>query len=147
MNAHPTFPSRHHTLASVHLMDMETVRALAANYTAAWNAKSAAVVASFFAENGSIVINLGEPWEGRAGVQDMAAGFYADVPDLNLTCDDVRFSGNHVVFVWTFTGHDATTNQPLNIRGWEELDLDSDMKVSASRGWFDAVDYAKQAQG
>ena len=38
-----------------------------------------------------IVINRGEPWTGRAGVRDMAAGFFRDVPDLTLTCDDVRF--------------------------------------------------------
>ena len=80
-------------------------------------------------------------------MKDMAAGFYADVPDLSLTCDDVRFSDGHVVYVWTFTGHDATTGKPLNIRGWEEWELNEDLKVVASRGWFDAVDYARQAKG
>ena len=28
--------------------------------------------------------------------------------------------------------------------GWEEWDLDADLKVKASRGWFDADDYARQ---
>ena len=77
----------------------------------------------------------------------MAAGFYSDVPDLSLTCDDVRSSGNHVIFLWTFTGHDATSGKPLNIRGWEEWELNDDLKVAASWGWFDADDYAKQAGG
>lgn len=80
-------------------------------------------------------------------MQDTAAGFYADVPDLTLTCDDLRVSGNHAIFVWTFTGHDATSGKPLNVRGWEEWDLNDDLKVSASRGWFDAEDYARQAGG
>ncbi|MEO1284408.1 MAG: nuclear transport factor 2 family protein, partial [Pseudomonadota bacterium] len=68
---------------------------IAQDYTKAWNSKSAEAVASFYAEDGEIVINRGEPWSGRARVQDMAAGFYRDVPDLSLTCDDVRISENH----------------------------------------------------
>jgi uncharacterized protein (TIGR02246 family) len=129
------------------MIDPDKVRKMAADYTAAWNSKSAAAVASFFAETGEIVINRGEPWIGRARVQAMAEGFYADVPDLSLTCDEIRCSGNHAVYVWTFTGHDATTGKPLNIRGWEEWDLGDDLKVVASRGWFDADDYARQAGG
>ena len=77
----------------------------------------------------------------------MAAGFYSDVPDLTLTCDDIRLAGDHAIYVWTFTGHDAGTGNPLNIRGWEEWDLTADGKVAASRGWFDAKDYARQVAG
>lgn len=32
----------------------------------------------------------------------MAAGIYADVPDLSLTCDEVRCSGSDVIYVWFF---------------------------------------------
>jgi hypothetical protein len=32
----------------------------------------------------------------------------------------------------------------LRVSGWEEWDLDADHKVKASRGWFDADDYARQ---
>ncbi|MEO0781424.1 MAG: nuclear transport factor 2 family protein [Pseudomonadota bacterium] len=120
---------------------------IAQDYTKAWNSKSAEAVASFYAEDGEIVINRGEPWSGRARVQDMAAGFYRDVPDLSLTCDDVRISENHVLFLWTFTGHDAATGNALKIHGWEEWDLNADLKVLASRGWFDADAYARQAGG
>lgn len=124
---------------------LEAVAEMAAAYTAAWNSKSAEAVAAFYAETGQIVINRGDPWDGRARVVEMAAGFYADVPDLELTCDDLRISGNHVLFAWTFTGHDAATGNPLKIRGWEEWDIDDDLKVAASRGWFDAEGYARQA--
>jgi len=129
------------------MIDPNAVTQMAADYTAAWNSKSAEAVASFYATDGKIIINNGDPWTGRARVQDMAAGFYADVPDLTLSCDDVRCAGSHVIFVWTFTGHDATTGQPLNIRGWEEWELGDDLKVISSRGWFDAEDYARQAEG
>jgi|TARA_R110002049_G_scaffold41616_4_gene125078 uncharacterized protein (TIGR02246 family) len=118
---------------------------MAKDYTAAWNSGSADAVASFYAPDGEIVINRGDPWSGRDRVRDMAAGFFADVPDLSLTCDDLRVSGTHAIFVWSFTGHDASSGRPLNVRGWEEWEIGEDLKVAASRGWFDADDYARQA--
>lgn len=126
-------------------MNTMKIAKLAQDYTKAWNSKSADAVASFYAPDGEIVINKGEPWSGRERVRDMAAGFYADVPDLSLKCDDVRISENHVLFLWTFTGHDATTLRPLKIHGWEEWDLSDDLQVQSSRGWFDAQSYAQQA--
>jgi uncharacterized protein (TIGR02246 family) len=128
-------------------LSQDAVARMAADYTAAWNSGDPEAVASFFSENGRIIINGGDPWDGRSRVRDMAAGFFADVPDLSLTCDDIRLSGRHVVYVWTFTGHDAGTGNPLSVRGWEEWDLGPDLKVQASRGWFDADDYARQAAG
>jgi uncharacterized protein (TIGR02246 family) len=129
------------------MIDVKDIERMAAAYTAAWNSKSAEAVASFYAPEGEIIINRGDPWTGRARVRDMAAGFYADVPDLSLTCDGVRCSGHHVLYLWTFTGHDATTGQALTIRGWEEWELNDDLQVAASRGWFDAEDYATQVGG
>lgn len=128
-------------------LDPQAVAQMARDYTAAWNARSAAAVASFYAEDGRIVINRGEPWEGRTRVEATAAGFYAEVPDLSLSCDDIRCSGTHAIYVWTFTGHDAKTGNPLTIRGWEEWELDETLKGTASPGWFDADDYARQVQG
>lgn len=122
----------------------KNIEHIAAAYTAAWNSGSAEAVAGFYAADGSIVINRGTPWDGRAGVTAMAAGFFADVPDLKLTCDGLRVAGDHVAYLWTFTGHHARTHNPLRITGWEEWDMDMDSKVKASRGWFDAENYARQ---
>ena len=77
----------------------------------------------------------------------MAAGFFADVPDLTLVCDKVRCAGDHVVSLWTFTGTHSGTKNPLRVVGWEEWDLDADLKVKASRGWFDADEYGRQTAG
>lgn len=124
-------------------IDPEAVRAMASAYTAAWNSGSPEAVASFYAPDGQIVINRGDPWVGRNGIGEMAAGFFADVPDLKLVCDDVRCAGNHVAYFWTFTGTHAATKNPLRVAGWEEWDLNPDMKVVASRGWYDAADYER----
>ena len=125
-------------------VDYQTARAIADAYTAAWNSGSPDAVAQFYSVDGNIVINCGTPWTGRKGLADMAAGFFADVPDLALECDDVRTAGSHVAYFWTFTGTHATTKNPLRIVGWEEWDLDGELKISASRGWFDADEYGRQ---
>ena len=77
----------------------------------------------------------------------MAAGFHADVPDLSLQNDGIRSAGSHVVYLWTFTGHDAQTGNPLTISGWEEWELDENMMIKSALGWFDADDYQKQVDG
>jgi len=125
-------------------IDIERLEALAVAYTAAWNTGRPEAVAEFFAPDGRIIINGGAPWMGRAGVAEMASGFFADVPDLSLACDGVRTAGIHVLYLWTFTGTHAATQNPLKVVGWEEWDLDDTGLVRLSRGWFDAEDYARQ---
>ena len=127
-------------------LDLAGAAALAAGYTAAWNSGSAAAVAAFYAEDGCIVINRGKPWAGRVGVQAMAEGFFADVPDLSLICDGFRLLGDHMIYLWTFTGHHAGSKAPLRIAGAEEWDLVQG-RVAASRGWYDGADYARQVAG
>ena len=127
-------------------IDHEGAKRLADAYTAAWNSGSPEAVALFYAQDGQIIINRGNPWIGRKGVADMAAGFFADVPDLKLVCDAVRCAGNHLAYLWTFTGTHATTRNRLHVVGWEEWDLGADQKIVASRGWYDAKDYARQTQ-
>jgi len=128
-------------------IDPKKARQMADDYTAAWNSGSAQAVAEFYAKDGGIVINRGEPWQGRDRVAQMAAGFFSDVPDLKLVCDGLRCAGYHVVYLWTFTGTHSGSKRPLRVSGWEEWDLDADYKVKASRGWYDADDYARQAGG
>lgn len=125
-------------------IDQDRMQEVADAYTAAWNSGSAVAVAGFHAPEGRIVINRGQPWERRAGVARMAAGFFADVPDLKLVCDGLRIAGDHVVYLWTFTGTHAGSGRPLRVAGWEEWDMDAELKVKSSRGWYDADDYARQ---
>ena len=128
-------------------IDPKKAKQMADAYTAAWNSGSAQAVADFYAKDGGIVINRGEPWQGRDRVAQMATGFFTDVPDLKLVCDGLRCAGDHVVYLWTFTGTHSGTKRPLRVSGWEEWDLDADYKVRASRGWYDADDYTRQTGG
>lgn len=124
--------------------------ALAASYTAAWNSGQAAAVASHYAEASQIIINNGTPWRGRAGVAEMAAGFFADIPDMVLRCDGVRAGGPaddcHAVYLWTFSGTHAGSGKSVVVAGWEAWQIDGDGLIGHSNGWFDAADYARQTQ-
>lgn len=120
------------------------VRRMAEAYTAAWNSGTPEAVAAFYAVDGESIVNRGTPWVGRQAIAEMAAGFYAEVPDLRLVCDHVRIAGNHAVYFWTFTGTHTGTGNALRVAGWEEWDLDAEGKVVCSRGWYDADDYARQ---
>jgi sugar lactone lactonase YvrE len=117
---------------------------IAEDYTVAWNTHSSEAVASFFAEDGQIVINGGDPYLNRAGVARMASGFFADVPDLHLRSDGFERAGDHAIYRWTFTGTYRDTGRPLRVSGWEEWDLKADGRIARSRGWFDAAAYARQ---
>ncbi|WP_298972127.1 nuclear transport factor 2 family protein [uncultured Roseobacter sp.] len=119
----------------------------ARDYTAAWNSANPGAVAAHFASDAQIIINRGDPHKGTQALHDMAAGFHAEFPDLQLTCDAVRGNGSHAVYLWTLRGHHAETRNPVTVSGWEEWDLTRDMAIAASLGWFDAEDYKRQIDG
>lgn len=122
--------------------DHDRMRQVADGYAAVWNSGSADAVAAFTPPTGgpsSTGVNHGRV---GAGVAEMAAGFFADVPDLSHVCDGLRIAGDHVGFLWTFTGSHAATRNSLRVSGWEEWDMGAEQRVTSSRGWFDADDYA-----
>jgi uncharacterized protein (TIGR02246 family) len=120
---------------------------LARRYAEAWTSRNPEAVAGFYAPDGKIVINEGEPHVGRQAIAAMAAGFYAEFPDLVVHCDLPRLAGHHGVFIWTLEGHHAETGNYVRVGGWEEWDLDAEMNVTQSRGWFDGEEYARQIDG
>ena len=122
----------------------DELRALGQRYAAAWSSGDPQGVAAFFAEDGRIVINKGDPIVGHAALAEMAAGFYAEFPDLVVHMDDIRHSGDHAIFVWTLEGKHSETGNSVKVGGWEEWTLGDDLKVQQSFGWFDAEDYDRQ---
>ncbi len=125
----------------------DTLNNLARDYAIAWSSGDAEAVASFFAPDGQITTNRGDPLTGRAAVAGMARGFYAEFPDLELRCDMMRWAGTHAIFVWTLEGHHAETGNQVITRGWEEWELTEDNKIQSSLNWFDAEDHQRQIDG
>ena len=74
-------------------MESRTLREFATEYTAAWCSQSAASVAAFFAEGGSLKINEGAPSVGRKAITEAAQSFMTAFPDMVVTMDGITLEG------------------------------------------------------
>jgi steroid delta-isomerase-like uncharacterized protein len=128
-------------------MDQHPLMDFATRYTAAWCSQDAASVAAFFAEDGSLRINDGEPSVGRAAIAADAQGFMTGFPDLVVAMDGLSIEGNRAVYHWTLTGtHTGPggSGNKVRISGYEEWVLSADGLIAESRGHFDAAEYQRQ---
>ena len=126
------------------------LREFATKYTAAWCSQNAASVAAFFAGNGSLKINEGQPSVGRAAITAAAQGFMTAFPDMVVTMDDVSGDGSSVVYRWTLTGTNTGpggTGKAVRISGFEEWTIGADGLILKSLGHFDEADYHRQLTG
>ncbi len=124
--------------------DVDTARKLAEVHCAAWTSLSPDAVAERYSASTNFVMNGGEPMTTRAEIAEMAGGFMVDFPDLVLTCNTVLVADHHMVYAWTFEGHHGETGKLIRFSGWEEWDLDDDLNVTKSLGWYDVEDYNRQ---
>jgi nuclear transport factor 2 (NTF2) superfamily protein len=123
---------------------LETARKIAEAHCAAWTSHDAEKIASRYATTPDFSINRGDPMTTRADIAEMAAGFISDFPDLVLSLDTVLAAEKHMVYAWSFQGHYRRNGNFVRFNGWEEWELDDDLKVVTSRGWYDAKDYEQQ---
>jgi hypothetical protein len=131
-------------------VDLASIQLFASRYTAAWCSQDPAQVASFFAENGSLTINVAPPSAGRAAIAADARGFMSAFPDLVIHMDSVEPHGLGFVYRWTLTGTNSGpggTGNHVRISGYEEWTFDADRLISKSLGHFDEAEYARQVQG
>ncbi|MDA9982538.1 ester cyclase [Gammaproteobacteria bacterium] len=127
--------------------DVDTAHKIAEAHCAAWTALSPDIVAERYSASTYFAMNRGEPMTTRAEIDAMASGFMADFPDLVLTCDKVLVADHHMVYAWTFEGHHRETGKLVRFSGWEEWDLDDDLEVVKSLGWYDLESYNRQVAG
>ena len=124
------------------------IRELAGRYTAAWNSGDPDRVAAFFAEDATLSVN-GSPATGRAAIADVARGFMAAFPDLELLLDRLEYVGDRVRYHWTFIGSNSGpggTGQRVHFSGYEEWTLTEDGRIAHSDGHFDADEYRHQLE-
>ena len=129
------------------MIDPTAMKDRAVAYAEAWSSNDPQGVASYFAEDGEISINGGDTLKGRVAIAEMAAGFYAEFPDLKVHCDECRVAGTNALFSWTLEGHHSETGNFVKVPGWEEWELTDDGQVAVSRGRFDAEEYDRQVKG
>jgi steroid delta-isomerase-like uncharacterized protein len=120
---------------------------LATQYTAAWCNQDAARVASFYAEDGSLKINEGNPSIGRAAITIAAQEFMTAFPDMVVKMDSLKVDGSRVTFHWTLTGTNTGpegTGKAVRISGFEEWRIGADGLIVESKGHFDEAEYQRQ---
>lgn len=128
-------------------MDSTDLTEFATRYAAAWSSQDPATLASFYADNGSITVNDGEPSVGRDAVEETARAFMTGFPDMVVRLVELRQEGGHVVFHWHWTGTNTGpggTGNAVDIQGYEEWTLDSDGLILKSLGHFDEAEYQRQ---
>jgi hypothetical protein len=129
------------------MMDRAALEKFAIDYTAAWNSGIPENVASFYAQDGSLAINGGEPSVGRAALADVARSFMDGFPDMVLEFDGLKFTDGRVNYHWTFRGRHTGpggTGSAVDFSGYESWLFNEEGLVSESLGNFDAEDYERQ---
>jgi hypothetical protein len=127
-----------------------SLRDFATRYTAAWCSQDPQAVASFFAPEGSLTINNGQPSVGRASIADDARSFMTAFPDLRVIMDRLVDAGDPIEYHWTLTGTNTGpggTGRFVRISGYESWIFGPDRLILESQGHFDAADYQLQLQG
>ena len=130
-------------------MDDNKLKGFATRYTAAWCSQNADSVASFFAEDGSLKINNGEPSVGREAITKDAQGFMTAFPDMIVTMDSLSIKAENVIYYWTLTGTNTGpggTGKSVRINGYEEWTIGADGLITESKGHFDEAEYKHQLE-
>jgi len=133
--------------AEENAMNNASLTAFAERYASAWSGQDPVAFASFYAENGSLRINEGDPAIGRAAVTRMAADFMAGFPDMTVRLVRLELDAGRVNFHWHWTGTNTGpggTGNAVDLTGYETWTLDDDGLILESLGHLDEVEYERQ---
>jgi steroid delta-isomerase-like uncharacterized protein len=128
-------------------MNQSELTGFATRYAAAWSGQNPENLASFYAEDGSLTVNAGNPSVGRAAIAATARQFMDAFPDMVVKMDSVSQEGNHATFHWTWTGTNTGpggTGKPVQISGYEEWTFRADGLIVESKGHYDEAEYQRQ---
>ncbi len=128
----------------------EAQKSFAINYASAWSSQDASKVASFYAADGSLVVNGKEPAIGTRAITKVAQGFMTTFPDMVVTMDNLENIDDQLKFHWTLSGTNAGKQGKGNfvkIKGYEIWTLNKEGKIQLSDGHFDAKEYQRQLLG
>jgi hypothetical protein len=128
-------------------LDAAYLHEFAKRYTAAWCSNDPAKVAGHFSPAGSLRVNDAAPAVGPSAIREVAQGFMAMFPDMNLTMDDLKTDGNRAVYHWTLAGTNTGpggSGHRVRIRGYEEWTISVDGLIAESLGHFDDAELQRQ---
>ena len=120
---------------------------LGTRYAAAWSSQDPALLASFYAGNGTLTVNGGPPSVGRAAVTATARAYMTAFPDMVVKMTRMGRKDGHPVFHWLWTGTNTGpggTGKFVRMTGYEEWTLDSHGRIVESKGHYDEAEYQRQ---
>jgi steroid delta-isomerase-like uncharacterized protein len=120
---------------------------LGTRYAAAWSSQNPQSLASFYADEGSLTVNDGEPSVGRSAVAAKAQSFMTAFPDMVVKMVRMEREGSHAVFHWLWTGTNTGpggTGKFVRMTGYEVWLLDQDGRIAESKGHYDEAEYRRQ---
>lgn len=121
----------------------------AKSYAQVWCSQRPNFVASFFAKDGLLVVNNGEPAIGTDAITKVAKGFMDTFPDMVVSMDSLITKLDKTRFYWTLTGTNDVPNgtgNKVKISGFEEWTLSDDGLIQESKGHFDDKEYNRQLE-
>jgi len=122
----------------------------ATRYAKAWSNQNPEELASFYAEDGSLVVNEGTPSIGREAIAATAESYMTAFPDMVVRMDTVVQEDGRAIFHWTWSGTNTGpggTGNTVLLSGYEEWTIGPDGLIHESRGHFDEADYERQVSG
>jgi hypothetical protein len=128
-------------------MNIDELNSFGKAYAKVWSGQRPGRIAEYFAPNGSLTINNGEPAIGTEAITGIAKGFMDAFPDMIVTMDSLVDQSNKTQFHWTLTGTNngsGGTGNKVKICGFEEWIINKDGLIQESIGTFDSEDYNRQ---
>lgn len=133
--------SKETDISEVDLTDFGT------RYAAAWSSQDPATFASFYAEDGRLIVNDGTPSVGRAAITETARSYMTAFPDMVVRMDSLVERDSTVRFYWRWTGTNTGpggNGRSVDLTGYEEWTMDSSGLIDISDGHFDQDEYQRQ---
>jgi len=127
--------------------DATDLRNFAIRYAEAWSSQDPAALASFYAEDGVLQVNDGEPSVGRDAITETARTFMTAFPDMVVRLVELKQNDGRVEFHWHWTGTNTGpggTGNAVDLRGYELWTLDDEGLILESLGHFDEAEYQRQ---
>ncbi len=121
----------------------------ATRYAAAWSSQNPEKFATFYEENGSLIVN-GAPSVGRAAITTTAHSFMAAFPDMVVKLDSLSQENGETIFHWLWTGTNTGpggTGKAVRMHGYERWTMSANGLIQTSDGHYDNDEYQRQLKG
>lgn len=119
-------------------------------YAAAWSSQDPERLAAFYAPDGTLQVNDGEPAVGREAIAEKVRGFMEAFPDMVVEMRAMQGWSDGAEFHWRWTGTNTGpggTGRSVALTGYEEWTFNAEGLIQESKGHYDEDLYEAQVNG